>query len=279
MQIKIKIFLILIGLTLSSSIYAQSNDPDNTSSYTLEDLYNRLNSGTAGSQSTFTEPSSGSGTSTMYTLNDIMTIAPTADNSNGAITSQVVIGQTFWGLRTDGTWGLQTGEKFTAPVSASGQTTLYRIGDDGDLEKGVAWPSPRFTDNGNGTVTDNLTGLIWLKNTNADGAKTWNNAIDYCNALADGTAGLSDASSAGDWRLPHIRELFTLIDFSRGDPNVPLPIGHPFDGVASHYNYWSSTTFIGATDQAWLISMPMAGGVTAGAKTTTYYVWAVRGGE
>ena len=41
-----------------------------------------------------------------------------------------------------------------APVEKSGQTTSYATGDDGDLEKGVAWPSPRFTDNGDGTVTD-----------------------------------------------------------------------------------------------------------------------------
>lgn len=53
-----------------------------------------------------------------------------------------------------------------APVPRTGQTTSYAPGDDGDLQKGVAWPVPRFTDNEDGTVTDNLTGLIWL--TNAD---------------------------------------------------------------------------------------------------------------
>ena len=44
-----------------------------------------------------------------------------------------------------------------APVEKTGQTTSYGIGDDGDLEKGIPWPNPRFTDNLNGTVTDNLT--------------------------------------------------------------------------------------------------------------------------
>ena len=39
-------------------------------------------------------------------------------------------------------------------------------GEDGEHQKGVAWPNPRFTDNGDGTVTDNLTGLIWLKDAN-----------------------------------------------------------------------------------------------------------------
>jgi len=51
-------------------------------------------------------------------------------------------------------------------VPKTGQTTKYSDGDDGDLQKCVAWPDPRFTDNGDGTVTDNLTGLIWLKEAN-----------------------------------------------------------------------------------------------------------------
>jgi len=278
MQIKKKIFLVLISLSLLSSLYAQSNDPANTSSYTLEDLYDLLNSGATVTQSTFTEPSSGPG-STMYTLNEIMGIAPTVDISNGATTAQVVKDKTFWGLRTDdGTWGLKTGEMYPAPVPKTGQTTGYATGDDGDLEKGVAWPNPRFTDNGNGTVTDNLTGLIWLKNANPDGTKTWNNAIVYCNSLADGTAGLSDASTAGEWRLPNVRELLTLIDFSKGDPDVPLPTDHPFTGVANYFNYWTNTTFAANSSYAWFISMNTGAG-SATWKTSTYYIWAVRGGE
>ncbi len=51
-----------------------------------------------------------------------------------------------------------TGTHEGGAVVKTGQTTSYRTGDDGDLEKGVAWPDTRFTDNGNGTVTDNLTG-------------------------------------------------------------------------------------------------------------------------
>ena len=51
-----------------------------------------------------------------------------------------------------------------APVPKTGQTVMYRSQDDGDLQKGVAIPSPRFVDNGDETVTDNLTGLVWLKN-------------------------------------------------------------------------------------------------------------------
>ena len=50
-----------------------------------------------------------------------------------------------------------------APVPKSGQTTPYEPGDDGYLQRGAAWPNPRFSDNNDGTVTDNLNGLIWLK--------------------------------------------------------------------------------------------------------------------
>ena len=49
-----------------------------------------------------------------------------------------------------------------APVAKTGQTTSTMPGDDGALQKGVS-VSSRFKDNGNGTVTDGLTGLIWLK--------------------------------------------------------------------------------------------------------------------
>jgi hypothetical protein len=81
-----------------------------------------------------------------------------------------------------------------ALVPQTGQTTKYVAGDDGDAQMGVPWPSPRFTDNANGTVTDNLTGLVWLKNANcadtvggiAGGAMTWANAITRSNNLATG---------------------------------------------------------------------------------------------
>ena len=47
-----------------------------------------------------------------------------------------------------------------APVPKTGLTSSYLTGDDGDLQKGVPSPNPRFTNNGDGTVTDNLTGLM-----------------------------------------------------------------------------------------------------------------------
>jgi hypothetical protein len=83
-------------------------------------------------------------------------------------------------------------------VPKTGQTTSYGARDDGALQKGVAWPTPRLTDNGNGTVTDNLTGLIWMKNAIAFGIKTWADALTAANTLASGSGGLTDGSQAGD---------------------------------------------------------------------------------
>ncbi|MCP4696550.1 MAG: DUF1566 domain-containing protein [Gammaproteobacteria bacterium] len=162
----------------------------------------------------------------------------------------------------------------TYPVSAvakSGQTTSHRTGDNADLNKGAAWPDPRFTDNGNGSITDNLTGLIWTKDANCpNGTKDWEEAIDYANALANGSCSLSDGSSAGDWRLPNRKELFSLID----DSASGMPAGHPFSNVQTDW-YWSSTT---AAGYPWLVLFN-TGEVDDGFVSSNYYVWPVRGGQ
>ena len=141
-----------------------------------------------------------------------------------------------------------------APVAATGQTDSYGTRDDGDLELGVAWPDPRFTDNGDGTVTDHLTNLVWLRDANCAGAQFWPDAVDLANQLADGDCGLADGSLPGDWRLSNISELASLIDWSRTHP--PLPVGHPFVNVAS-MDYWSSTTRVPdpSLDFAWSVDM------------------------
>jgi hypothetical protein len=160
-------------------------------------------------------------------------------------------------------------------VPKTGQTTSYAIGDDGDLQKGVAWPNPRFTDNLDGTVTDNLTGLIWLKNANCFGEKSWDQALSDSNGLADGQCGLSDGSNTGDWRLPNHKELFSLVDADNWTP--ALPSGHPFTNVQS-LTYWSSTTFAVSTYMAWCMYMDV-GYVGYNGKSNDDYVWPVRGGQ
>jgi hypothetical protein len=162
-----------------------------------------------------------------------------------------------------------------APVAKTGQTESYASKDDGDLEKGVAWPTPRFTDNGNGTVTDKLTGLVWTENANAFGTRTWADALSDANSLASGSHGLEDGSQAGDWRLPNFRELQSLIDFGLTGP--ALPAGHQFDNVQSDY-YWSSSTLASDSMEAWTVSFNN-GDLDASGKTGLCHVWCVRGGK
>ena len=173
-----------------------------------------------------------------------------------------------------------------APVEKTGQITSYSAtgGEDGDLRKGVAWPNPRFKDGGNGTVRDTLTKLIWLKNANAFGLRIWEQALADANALASGSAGLTDGSKAGDWRLPNVKELQSLIDFACHGPALSNAAGtgqwtsgNAFIGVQSA-NYWSSTTDSSSTTNAWYVSL-LNGYVNSINKPNTYYVWPVRAGK
>ena len=60
----------------------------------------------------------------------------------------------------------------------------------------------RYVDCGNGTVTDQVTGLIWLAEANCFGTQTYTDAMTMAGTLATGQCGLTDGSVAGDWRLP-----------------------------------------------------------------------------
>jgi hypothetical protein len=185
---------------------------------------------------------------------------------------------------TAGHWG-QTGTYniYTAMVPKTGQTTCYDFpgtvipcagtGQDGDWQKGVPWPNPRLTDNNNGTVTDNLTGLIWLKDANCFGTRSWATALSDANTLNSGECGLTDGSAEGDWRLPNVRELLSLVDYERFNP--ALPSVHPFTGVVSNL-YWTSTTDAASTPTAWGVSLGI-GSLSAAGKSVPYYVWPVRG--
>ena len=122
------------------------------------------------------------------------------------------------------------------------------------LDKSI--PDSRFTDNKNGTVTDNLTKLVWLKSMNCFGIQDWQSAILATSRLKEGDCGpnpdlvLSDGSSPGDWRLPTMQEICTLIDFSNRDP--ALPSGHLFSDAPSGY-HWSATTFDYHPELVWIV--------------------------
>lgn len=156
-------------------------------------------------------------------------------------------------------------------VAATGQTISYAPGDDGDHQNGVS-VDPRFTDNGDGTVTDNLTGLIWLKEVNCFGIRSWNEALSDISTLATGSCGLTDGSVAGDWRMPNINELLSLIDYSQCCP--ALPVGHPFPELTES-PYWTSTDVV-IFGQRWTVNVYYIGLTTTTGTTSS---WPVRGPE
>jgi hypothetical protein len=172
-----------------------------------------------------------------------------------------------------------------AAVQKTWQTTSYATGDDGDLGKGIDWPNPRFADNGDGTVTDNLTGLIWLKNANCFGLRTWNDALSDCSGLNSGESGLTDGSETGDWRLPNRNELSSLLNSDFYGPAVPNTAGtgqcadgDPFTNLLSGDLYWSSSTFPLSTNQAYYVDT-FASMVYVRLKSESHLVWPVRGGR
>ncbi|MGD0097131.1 MAG: DUF1566 domain-containing protein [Terracidiphilus sp.] len=165
-------------------------------------------------------------------------------------------------------------------LPATGQQTSYASGDDASLKKGVAWPANRFTVQ-NGTVTDSLTGLVWLQNAGCFAPAVFATALTEVNQLANGSCGLTDGSKAGDWRMPNINELESLVDVSAANP--ALSAGNPFTNV-SEGNYWSSTSYFGGQNGSpndWVIRMSDGSYVNdsvANAKTTANNsVWAVKG--
>ena len=179
-----------------------------------------------------------------------------------------------------------------SPVPKTGQTKCYETGDpadeiscsgtgqDGNLQRGFSWPNPRFTDNGDGTVTDNLTSLIWLKNANVPNAKrNWATALSDVDQL--NTNGTMNGNSAGDtsnggghqtdWRLPNVRELFSLIDFSQFNP--ALPSGHPFSGFPLWPSHWSSSNSINSTGSVHSVLIQDGRVMINGKTDETNYVW------
>ena len=188
--------------------------------------------------------------------------------------------------------------------------------------------SDRYVDCGNGTVTDNDTGPVWLKQANClaqcsvnavpctvDSNCTafqtcnptvvdWYTAMEFVAGLSDKPAtsaaaahdcGLSDGSSSGEWRLPSVEEWEAMIAEAValgcvlgnfGGPSITNDSGascwregpgNSFTGVVDDI-YWTSTTDVILPNLAWFVSVHF-GLVSGFGKSSTFYVWPVRGGQ
>jgi hypothetical protein len=129
--------------------------------------------------------------------------------------------------------------------------------------------APDYVDNGDGSVTDISTGLMWLQQ-GAD-PMTWEDALAYCEALP-----LTQAAGHNDWRLPSINELQSMLDYSKNNPAIDT---NAFPDEIGRWR-WTSTTFIGAgsTANAWRVDFE-DGFSNSDEKTDTNYVRCVRGGQ
>jgi hypothetical protein len=124
--------------------------------------------------------------------------------------------------------------------------------------------SGRMVDNGDGTVTDTKTGLMWQQGD--PGQMTWTSALTYCENLK--------LANHDDWRLPNINELRSLIDYLEYAPTIDTAV---FPGAMSS-DYWSSTTGASTPDYAWGAFFE-AGDTNYVYKSKSLYVRAVRLGQ
>ena len=107
----------------------------------------------------------------------------------------------------------------------------------------TAYGANQFVNNGNGTITDNATGLMWMQNDNGTGV-LWKDALSYAENFT--YAGYSD------WRLPDTKELQSIVDYTRSPATSSSAAINPMfnctqitneGGVADYPWYWSNTTF------------------------------------
>ena len=153
----------------------------------------------------------------------------------------------------------------------------------------------RYVDCGNGTVTDSVTGLVWLLDAACFGAGDWASGSTLVAGLGDGQCGLADGSRPGQWRLPTIDEWQATIGpavamgCSLEGTGVPPALTNAagtgcagawprtFHGVAPG-GYWSMTSNPQHPNNAWVASLvgTLDGFVFSAVKSHPLHVWPVR---
>ncbi len=145
-------------------------------------------------------------------------------------------------------------------ISAGG-TKKFHVKAVRDVVPPITIPS-HYTDNGDSTITDHATNLMWLKFP-VSGSLSWENAISYAESL--------NLATYTDWRLPNVKELQSLNDESVVNPSV----NGTYFGALGIKKFWSSTTLPNQTSKAWYWDNQF-GVITYDAKTNVNDVICVR---
>lgn len=172
-------------------------------------------------------------------------------------------------------------------------------------------PPPIYVDCGNGTVTDNRTGLVWLAKADCFGLLDWHEAMESVAGLSDVDdafctdkgatqaecdCGLGDGSSPGEWRLPSVTEWQTMVGDALGQGGDPdctaspptitndsgggcLVSGPTSFSDVQQSSYWSSSTLPTSSGFAWLVHLGSGNLAPGTGKQDVSWVWPVRGGQ
>ena len=164
----------------------------------------------------------------------------------------------------------------TIPAAAPDldRPAVFRAAPPMDASSGPAPSTPatesrgRFTDNGDGTVTDWKSGLMWIKNgwrVDFFSARTWPEAVEECKQF--GFAGYSD------WRLPTLSQWRSILDTDYECPALAEP--NPFENIIVHMPYWSASSVKTVPVKAYTVTL-YAGTVTHQQKSDRAFILPVR---
>lgn len=138
-----------------------------------------------------------------------------------------------------------------------GYPQLHSLGDEGQwylrmVRGNTTYGVNEFVDNGDGTITDLATGLMWTQSDNGAGV-SWENALEYAETL--------EFAGYSDWRLPNVKELHSILDYSRAPDVTSSAAIDPMFAASTITNemgnldypyYWTSTTFEPGRDAVYI---------------------------